>query len=89
VGSRTADSIVTKPINELPKEALALAPYRANTQGREPVRELIPAALNTNTITRQQLLRPFLSFSLRWGITTARYGDSRRQATGKLCIRTV
>ena len=64
VGSRTRDAIVSKQINELPKEALALGATALNQRVPNPFEGLLPGtAFNTDTIPRQQLLRPFPQFA--------------------------
>ncbi len=71
VGSRTRSAVVSKPVNELPLEALALGdstkggnPNYLNQRLPNPFEGLIPGtALDSSTITRQQLLRPYPQFS--------------------------
>jgi len=71
VGSRTRAAVVSKPINELPLEALALGdstkggnPNYLNQQVPNPFAGLMPGtALNSATVPRQQLMRPYPQFS--------------------------
>jgi hypothetical protein len=71
VGSRTKAAIVSKPVNELSLDALALGdstkggnPNYLNTQVPNPFANLIPGtALDNATVARQQLLRPYPQFS--------------------------
>jgi hypothetical protein len=63
-GSRTRDAIVSKQINEISKESLALGASVLNQNVPNPFQGLIPGtSLNNATVTRQQLLRPFPQFT--------------------------
>lgn len=71
VGSRTMAATVSKGINELPVESLALGdvtkggnPNLLNQQVPNPFAGLIPGtSLNNTTVARQQMLRPFPQFT--------------------------
>lgn len=64
VSSRTRDAIVSKPMNEISKESLALGASVLNANVPNPFQGLIPGtSLNNATVTRQQLLRPFPQFA--------------------------
>jgi hypothetical protein len=55
---------VSKPINEISKESLALGATVLNANVPNPFEGLIPGtSLNNATVTRQQLLRPFPQFT--------------------------
>ncbi len=71
VGSRTRSAVVSRGMNELPVDVLALGdstkggnPNYLNTQVPNPFANLIPGtALNNSIVARQQLLRPYPQFS--------------------------
>jgi hypothetical protein len=71
VAARTREAIVSKPFNELSLENLALGdstrggdPNYLNQRVPNPFENLLPGtALNSATITRQQLLRPYPQFT--------------------------
>ena len=64
VGSRTKKASVTKPINELSVESLALGANVLNASVPNPFQGLINAGgLGAATVPRQQLLRPFPQFT--------------------------
>ncbi|MBI4875724.1 MAG: TonB-dependent receptor [Acidobacteria bacterium] len=71
VGSRTRSALVSKAFNEISLEALALGdstkggnPNYLNERLPNPFENLMPGtSLNTNTVSRQQLLRPYPQFS--------------------------
>jgi hypothetical protein len=63
VGSRTRKAIVSRQMNEISKESLALGANVLNANVPNPFEGLIPGtSLNNATVTRQQLLRPFPQF---------------------------
>ncbi len=64
VGSRTLKASVSRPVNELPVNALALGATVLNQSVPNPFQGLISAGgLGAATVPRQQLLRPYPQFT--------------------------
>jgi hypothetical protein len=64
VGSRIRGLAVSKPINEIPREAFARGAADLTRNVANPLAGLIPGtALNGATVQQQQLLRPFIQFT--------------------------